>query len=111
MDDELDDDNMAAIMGFSSFSEMPKPKRQKVDDSSSNSLSSNPNKTPLGKRNPRELQASEPELNSGPGNLLSGHVTSNRADETSLPLGRPLAKEDNSADPSASTDANHNSNG
>jgi hypothetical protein len=62
MDQEPDADDMAAIMGFSSFTEMPKPKRQKREEKQSeksnglptnkSSLSSceNANLTPLGQR-------------------------------------------------------------
>jgi hypothetical protein len=43
--------DMAAVMGFSSFTEMPKPKRQKFDkDSASISSPNNPNRAPLGQR-------------------------------------------------------------
>jgi len=55
MDDlESNEDDMAALMGFSSFSEAPKPKRQKVSDPTSGT---NSNNIPLGKPKPRQTQA------------------------------------------------------
>jgi len=48
--DAVDDPDMTAIMGFSSFTEMPKPKRQRLDNTTNTSSLDNPNNTPLGQR-------------------------------------------------------------
>jgi hypothetical protein len=87
--DVSDDDNMAAIMGFSSFSEMPKPKRQRVDEESSKPSSNNPNEIPLGKRNRSQIQGLESAPISGQSNLHTLSISSESADQVALPLGRP----------------------
>jgi hypothetical protein len=94
--DVSDDDDMAAVMGFSSFSEMPKPKRQKVDEKPSKLSSNNPNAIPLGKRMPKERQAAELEPIQMKTNQPTTSLTSDFAGQMALPLGRPSALGSNS---------------
>jgi hypothetical protein len=81
MDSEEDD--MAAIMGFSSFSDMPKPKRQRLDKSEESAT--NANNTPLGQRQKRETQIEG--LIEGVA-LSESHAGAAASGVISLPVGR-----------------------
>jgi hypothetical protein len=81
------DDEMAAVMGFSSFTEMPKPKRQKFDkDSTSISSSNNPNRAPLGQRHQTSSKIPLQPVSDGE---EQPRYASNSPEPMSLPLGRP----------------------
>jgi hypothetical protein len=84
------DDDMAAVMGFSSFTEMPKSKRQKVYyENISTSSSNNPNKAPLGQRRQNPPEAS---FQAATDSEEQPRYASNSPEPKSLPLGQPSGR-------------------
>jgi hypothetical protein len=94
---DSDDMDMANVMGFSSFSEMPKPKRQKRGNDSPASQTTNPNKTPLG--NLKVQRIAQPV---GHDLVLSANALHSSATSSiKLPLGQQAKTSTAAADDSA----------
>lgn len=88
MDSEEDD--MAAIMGFSSFSDMPKPKRQRLSKEEESATKAN--NTPLGQRKSRETQIESMIEDVA---LSERHAGAAASAAVSLPVGRRAENRDN----------------